>query len=87
MVLPGSMASVTTYRNSRTGTLELAFGIQVDGEKRHLLRLWASPAEDRPIPSVFANTWGSTEVGDRGGWFLQEGEEPWYPEEPIMGDL
>ena len=35
--------------------------------KRHLLRLWLSPPGARPLPPVFAECYGGTAVGDRGG--------------------
>ncbi|HXU37772.1 MAG TPA: TauD/TfdA family dioxygenase [Blastocatellia bacterium] len=35
--------------------------------KRHLLRLWLAPANARPLPSVFAERFGSAAPGDRGG--------------------
>lgn len=35
--------------------------------KRHLLRLWLSPPNGRPLPSVFAERYGTVEVGVRGG--------------------
>ena len=35
--------------------------------KRHLLRLWLSPPAARPLPPVFAECYGGTTVGDRGG--------------------
>jgi hypothetical protein len=34
---------------------------------RHLLRLWLSPPEARPLPEVFAPRYGSVVPGDRGG--------------------
>lgn len=34
---------------------------------RHLLRLWLSVPGDRELPPVFAQRYGSIEVGDRGG--------------------
>ena len=34
---------------------------------RHLLRLWLSPPEARPLPEVFAPRYGSIVPGDRGG--------------------
>jgi hypothetical protein len=34
---------------------------------RHLLRLWLSPREARPLPDVFAPRYGSVTPGDRGG--------------------
>ena len=37
------------------------------GSPRHLLRLWLSVPGDRELPDVFAQRYGSTEVGDRGG--------------------
>jgi hypothetical protein len=35
--------------------------------KRHLLRLWLCPPDARPLPAVFAECYGGTTVGDRGG--------------------
>ncbi len=35
--------------------------------KRHLLRLWLCPPDGRPMPEVFAQRWGSVEIGNRGG--------------------
>jgi hypothetical protein len=35
--------------------------------KRHLLRLWISPPDARPLPDVYAERYGSTTPGDRGG--------------------
>jgi Taurine catabolism dioxygenase TauD, TfdA family len=35
--------------------------------KRHLLRLWLSPSDARPLPDVYAERYGSTTPGDRGG--------------------
>lgn len=37
------------------------------GEPRHLLRLWLSMPGDRELPPVYAQRYGSVEVGDRGG--------------------
>lgn len=35
--------------------------------KRHLLRLWLAAPGARPLPPVYAERYGSTTVGDRGG--------------------
>ena len=35
--------------------------------KRHLLRLWLAPPGARPLPEVYAERFGSTTPGDRGG--------------------
>ncbi|HEY3780704.1 MAG TPA: TauD/TfdA family dioxygenase [Fimbriimonadaceae bacterium] len=35
--------------------------------RRHLLRLWLAPENARPLPSVFAERYGSVVPGDRGG--------------------
>jgi Taurine catabolism dioxygenase TauD, TfdA family len=35
--------------------------------KRHLLRLWLTPPEARPLPPVFAERYGTITPGDRGG--------------------
>ncbi len=37
------------------------------GSPRHLLRLWLSVPGDRELPPVFAQRYGSVEVGNRGG--------------------
>jgi hypothetical protein len=45
-------------------------------ERRHLLRLWLSPAEDRPLPASYLEILGgSTQVGDRGGIRIQGHQE------------
>ena len=36
-------------------------------KRRHLLRLWLALPGDRPLPPVFAQRYGSIEIGDRGG--------------------
>ena len=36
-------------------------------KRRHLLRLWLSTPNDRPLPEVFKERYGSIEVGNRGG--------------------
>jgi hypothetical protein len=38
--------------------------------KRHLLRLWLCPPNGRQLPAVFADRYGSTEIGNRGGIVL-----------------
>lgn len=37
------------------------------GSPRHLLRLWLTMADDRQLPPVFEQRYGSITVGDRGG--------------------
>ena len=37
------------------------------GSPRHLLRLWLSMPGDRELPPVYAQRYGSVEIGDRGG--------------------
>lgn len=36
-------------------------------KKRHLLRLWLSLPDDRPLPAVYAQRYGDLTVGSRGG--------------------
>jgi hypothetical protein len=43
--------------------------------KRHLLRLWLAPSNARPLPSVYAERFGSVTPGDRGGAAV-EGSKP-----------
>jgi TfdA family taurine catabolism dioxygenase TauD len=38
--------------------------------KRHLLRLWLCPPNGRPLPPVFADRYGRTDIGNRGGIVL-----------------
>lgn len=49
--------------------------------KRHLLRLWLSPANARPLPPVFAECYGNITIGDRGG-IVCEGTKPHAPFAP-----
>jgi hypothetical protein len=35
--------------------------------RRHLLRLWLAANDARPLPDVFAQRYGTTTIGDRGG--------------------
>jgi alpha-ketoglutarate-dependent taurine dioxygenase len=37
------------------------------GRRRHLLRLWLAPENARPLPTVFAQRYGSVVPGARGG--------------------
>lgn len=40
--------------------------------RRHLLRMWLALPGDRALPSVFAQRYGSVEVGERGGILLED---------------
>ncbi|MFT5259846.1 MAG: hypothetical protein ACI9J2_002028 [Saprospiraceae bacterium] len=42
-------------------------------DRRHLLRLWLSVPKARELPPVFAQRFGSTEVGNRGGVICKDG--------------
>jgi len=46
--------------------------------KRHLLRLWLAPPNARPLPEVYAQRFGSTTPGDRGG-VVVPGARPTIP--------
>jgi hypothetical protein len=39
-------------------------------DHRHLLRLWLCCPGDRPLPDCYAERYGSTEIGNRGGIFV-----------------
>ncbi|HET6402654.1 MAG TPA: TauD/TfdA family dioxygenase [Candidatus Kapabacteria bacterium] len=41
-------------------------------QKRHLLRLWLSIPGDRPLPEIFAEKFGSVEIGNRGGIVVEK---------------
>ncbi|MDJ0769181.1 MAG: TauD/TfdA family dioxygenase [Ilumatobacter sp.] len=45
------------------------------GSPRHLLRLWLSVPGDRTLPPVFAQRYGSIEVGNRGGIVVGERDQ------------
>ena len=36
-------------------------------KRRHLLRLWLSMPDDRPLPDCFKERFGSIDIGNRGG--------------------
>ena len=62
---PGDMQFVYNHGqlHDRTGFLDWP-----EREKRrHLMRLWLSVPGDRELPPVFAQRYGSIEIGDRGG--------------------
>ena len=62
---PGDMQFVYNHSqlHDRTGFLDW----NEANERRHLLRLWLSLANDRPLPECFKQRYGSIEVGNRGG--------------------
>ena len=57
------LAQPHTILHSRTGYEDWP---EVE-RKRHLLRLWLAPPGARPLPPVFAECYGGTTIGDRGG--------------------
>ena len=50
--------------------------------RRHLLRLWLSAPNDRPLPKIFKERYGSIEIGNRGGVAV-EGLKPVAPLEAV----
>ncbi len=67
---PGDMQFVYNHSllHDRTG-----FTDWPDAERRrHLLRLWLAVPGDRPLPAVFAQRYGSIDIGDRGGVITRE---------------
>ena len=67
---PGDMQFVYNHSllHDRTG-----FTDWPEAEKRrHLLRLWLAVPEERPLPAVLAQRYGSVDVGDRGGVITNE---------------
>lgn len=62
---PGDMQFVYNHSQLHDRT---AFTDWPDPDKRrHLLRLWLSMPNDRALPDVFAERYGSIEIGNRGG--------------------
>jgi hypothetical protein len=62
---PGDMQFVYNHAllHDRTGFRDWP----VASQKRHLLRLWLSMENDRPLPDCFKQRYGSIEIGNRGG--------------------
>ena len=62
---PGDMQFVYNHAllHDRTGFRDWP----VASQKRHLLRLWLSMENDRPLPNCFKQRYGSIEIGNRGG--------------------
>jgi hypothetical protein len=62
---PGDMQFVYNHAllHDRTGFRDWPTA----GQKRHLLRLWLSMDNDRPLPECFKQRYGSIEIGNRGG--------------------
>ena len=52
-----------TLLHDRTGFEDWA----EPGKRRHLLRLWLAADKARPLPPVYAQRYGSVEIGNRGG--------------------
>ena len=63
--LPGDIQFVYNHSilHDRTSYIDW----KEDNKKRHLLRLWLSLPNDRPLPTSFAKRYGSLEIGNRGG--------------------
>jgi hypothetical protein len=62
---PGDMQFIHNHQILHDRT---AFDDDADRERRrHLLRLWLSPADGRELPKVFAERYGTVEPGSRGG--------------------
>ena len=63
--LPGDIQFVYNHSilHDRTSYIDW----KEDNKKRHLLRLWLSLPNDRPLPTSFAKRYGSIEIGNRGG--------------------
>ena len=77
---PGDMQFVYNHNllHDRTAFVDYA----QPEKRRHLLRLWISAAQDRELPPVFKQRYGSIEVGARGGMQIR-GVQPCAPLEPV----
>ncbi|MDU8928637.1 TauD/TfdA family dioxygenase [Alisedimentitalea sp. MJ-SS2] len=62
---PGDMQFVYNHSqlHDRTGFTDWPDPAQ----RRHLFRLWLSMPDDRPLPPVFSERYGSLDIGNRGG--------------------
>ncbi len=53
------------------GSIVLLLDWPDSDKRRHLLRLWLSAPDDRPLPPVFSERFGTTEIGNRGGIIVE----------------
>ena len=67
---PGDMQFVYNHSqlHDRTGFLDWPDPTR----RRHLMRLWLSIRDDRPLPNCFKERYGSIEIGNRGGIITKE---------------
>jgi len=54
-----------------------------ENEKRHLLRLWLSAPNGRPLPPVFAERYGNIELGTKRGGIVVPGAKLYAPLDPF----
>ena len=73
---PGDMQFVYNHSNlhDRTGFQDWPDRNQ----RRHLLRLWLALPQDRLLPPIFSQRYGSTKIGERGG-IMTKGTQPNVP--------
>ena len=74
--------------NHTTLHARTAYGVDPGGRDagepppRHLLRLWITPPNARPLPASFATRFGSVTVGPERGGIRVEGQTPYCALEP-----
>jgi Taurine catabolism dioxygenase TauD, TfdA family len=80
MLRPGDMQFVHnhTILHDRTSFIDWP----EPERKRHLLRLWLAAPGARPLPPIYAERYGSVDIGDRGG-IICPGTRPHAPLEPV----
>ena len=61
---------INKWRKSRSTLNKL----QDFNERRHLLRMWIAPLNERPLPENFNDHYASTEIGKRGGIIVPIGK-------------
>lgn len=54
------------HKSGYEGTM-CCWGPQEVDKRRHLMRLWVAPPNERPLPEQYTELWGSVEPGRRGG--------------------
>ena len=67
---PGDMQFV--YNHSQLHDRTAFLDWPEPDKRRHLMRLWLSIENDRPLPECFKQRYGSIEIGDRGGIVTKE---------------
>ncbi|CAK0785174.1 hypothetical protein CVIRNUC_008380 [Coccomyxa viridis] len=68
MLQPGDIQLLSNHTQLHTRSAFIDYP-EID-RRRHLMRLWVAPPNERPLPDEYIELWGSTKPGHRGGIFI-----------------